>query len=285
MLALARPAAGASHKLLVLPVAGTADPATRMKLTTELAKVARSFGGGVVTAEATFDDTALAVGCDPRAPTCGDQVMAALGVDELVWGTATRDVSQTHLVVRRAAKGGLVREAATTIATGDPPERADAAIASLFATATREPWSAPGGAVDTPWNIAGQHAPGAVPPAPAVPQVTYPESDHRAAIALVVSGGIAVTVGIALWASYASLQGSIDRHPTATRADFDDLTALEDRAKTFSLVGNILVPVGLGAGALGAFYLAQNPGRRHVTVVAAPLAHGAGLLLAIAGGL
>ena len=77
--ALAAPAMAARHKILVLPVEGTADAATRGKLTAGLARLARSLDGQVATGSATFADTALAVGCDPRAPGCSDEVMATLG--------------------------------------------------------------------------------------------------------------------------------------------------------------------------------------------------------------
>ncbi|HMG56230.1 MAG TPA: hypothetical protein VK601_22175, partial [Kofleriaceae bacterium] len=88
--ALTAPAAAAVHKVLVLPVDGALDPATRGKLTAELARLARGLDGQVATGSATFADTALAVGCEPRAASCADEVMATLGVDELVWATATR---------------------------------------------------------------------------------------------------------------------------------------------------------------------------------------------------
>ena len=97
-LGLAASAAAAPHKVLVLPVDGNADAATRTKLTAHIVRLAKGLDGEVGTAEATFADTALAVGCDPRAPRCSDEVIATLAVDELVWGTATRDGGQTRLV-------------------------------------------------------------------------------------------------------------------------------------------------------------------------------------------
>jgi len=108
-LGLAAPAAAASHKILVLPTDGTADAATRAKLTAQVVKLAKGLDGQVATAGATFADTALAVGCDPQAPGCSDQVLATLGVDELVWATATKDNGQTRVVVRRATKGSPPR--------------------------------------------------------------------------------------------------------------------------------------------------------------------------------
>ena len=109
VVALTAPAA-ASHKILVLPVEGAVDAATRNRLTTDIARLARSLDGQVASGSATFGDTALAVGCDPRAAGCSDEVMATLGVDELVWGAASRDRGQIRLVVQRVARGAAGRE-------------------------------------------------------------------------------------------------------------------------------------------------------------------------------
>jgi hypothetical protein len=107
--------------------------------------------------------------------------------------------------------------------------------------------------------------------------------DRNVGIGLVAGGAVAVALGVALWASYSSLQGQIDRHSTDDRADFDDLTALEDRAATYAIAGDIAVGVGVVAGGLGAYYLIRH--RRHrVAVAPVAFAHGAGLTLTILGG-
>src|ERR1043165_7798237 len=116
----------APHKVLVLPLDGNAEPAPRPRLTAHVVRLAKRLDGQVATAEATFADTALAVGCDPRTPRCSDDVMATLGVDELVWGTATKAGGQTRLVVRRALRGTAAREVSTTITAGEPADRIDA---------------------------------------------------------------------------------------------------------------------------------------------------------------
>src|SRR5439155_1151708 len=102
VIALCAPAAAASHKVLVLPVDGTIDAATRTRLTADIARLARSLDGQVASGSATFADTALAVGCDPRAAGCSDEVMATLGVDELIWATATKEGSHTRWGGHRA---------------------------------------------------------------------------------------------------------------------------------------------------------------------------------------
>jgi hypothetical protein len=299
-LGLAATAAAAPHKVLVLPVDGNADAATRSRLTAQITRLAKGLDGEVGTAEATFADTALAVGCDPRAPHCSDDVIATLGVDELVWGTATRDGSQIRLVVRRAARGNPAREVSFTVAAGEPIDRIDARIAPLFSSAnafTAPPPAAatsaesaiarpaPERATPAGGEVAPAPAPDATPgpPGPAEPPASVDHRERNAGIALAATGAVSLALGIALWASYSSLQGQIDGHPTGNRNDFDDLTALEDRAATYAIAGDIAVIVGVAAGGLGAYYLIRSRHHR-VAIAPAPIAHGAGLMLTIVGG-
>jgi hypothetical protein len=308
-LAMATTAAAAPRKVLVLPVDGNADAATRSRLTTQIARLARGLDGEVGTAEATFADTALAVGCDPRAPRCSDEVIATLGVDELVWGTATRDGAQTRLVVRRAGKGGPAREVSTTVAAGEPSERIDARIAPVFAAAAAAPPPGPEAAIARPPSPPEPTVPppaeaaparvdsGSVAPSgrvidpgqpgPLMPAGPADRRDRNVGIGLVAGGAVSLALGVALWASYASLQSQIDDHDTDSRADFDDLTALEDRAATYAIAGDVAVVVGLAAGGLGAYYLIRHRRHRRHRVAVAPtaFAHGAGLTLTIHGGL
>ena len=289
---LAASAAAAPHKVLVLPVDGNADPAMRTRLSAQIARLARGLDGEVGTADATFADTALAVGCDPRAARCADDVMATLGVDELVWATATRDGAQTRLVVRRAARGSAAREVSMTVATGEPGDRIDARIAPVFAPAAvtaPPPGSSTSESATTPPEVAPPPA-GEVAPAPGdalAPPGPGPvdqrnHRDRNVGIALVATGAVSLALGVALWASYSSLQRQIDDHPTNNRRDFEELTALEDRASTYAIGGDIAVVVGLAAGGIGAYYLYRH--HRRVAIAPTPLAHGAALTLTIVGG-
>jgi len=299
-LGLAATAAAAPHKVLVLPVDGNADTATRSRLTAQITRLAKGLDGEIGTAEATFADTALAVGCDPRAPHCSDDVIATLGVDELVWGTATRDGSQIRLVVRRAARGNPAREVSFTVAAGEPSDRIDARLAPVFSSATAftaPPPVAAAGAESTiarpvperaPTPAGGEIAPASgaapAPPGPGEPPASTDHRERNAGIALAATGAVSLALGIALWSSYSSLQGQIDGHPTSNRNDFDDLTALEDRAATYAIAGDIAVIVGVAAGGLGAYYLIRGSRHHRVAIAPAPIAHGAGLVLTIVGG-
>jgi hypothetical protein len=288
LLGLTRPAAAAPHKILVLPADGNADAATRAKLTAQVVKLAKGLDGQVATAEATFADTALAVGCAPEAAGCSDQVLATLGVDELIWATATKDGrgggGQARVVVRRATKGAAAREVSTTLAAGDPAERVDAGMAPLFAPTAATPDSPtkppalparPGTAAGTTEGVAAQPLP------PVSPEE---RADRNTGIAFAAGGGVAVVLGLALWASYSSLQDSIDTRTLNDRADFDELTALEDRAGTYAIAGDFLVLAGLAAGGVGAYFLYRYHQHR-ITVAPVPMASGAGLTLTILGGL
>jgi hypothetical protein len=294
-LTLAGSAAGAPNKILVLPVDGAADAATRARLTARIARLAKTLDGQVATADATFADTALAVGCDAKSAGCSDQVIATLGVDELVWGTTTKNDGQIRLAVRRATRGLAAREVLITIVPAEPIERVDTAMAPLFApprTAPEPPAEPPGVPAPAPEPATDGPAPGAsaaLPdagptPADAAPPPAAPR-DHRdrnLGIGLTAGGGVALVLGLALLGSYASLQGAIDDHETDDREDFDDLRALEDRAASRAIAGDLLVVAGLAAGSVGVYYLYRHH-KRHVVVAPAPIGGGAGLTLTILG--
>jgi len=288
VLALTAPAA-ASHKILVLPVDGSADAPTRGKLSTEVARLARALDGQVATGTATYADTALAVGCDPQAATCSDQVIATLGVDELIWGTATRDAGQTRLIVRRAARGAPVREVSTLVAAGDSGDRIASGLASLFAPPAAEP--APRTAASPPPPVPAP-GPDATPSlvTSAAPLVPAPgpaddRGDRTAGIVLAAGGGVSVVLGVALLASYAGLQSSIDSHPVRTYDDIQDLKSLEDQAATRAIAGDVFLIAGLVAGGIGAYYLYRGHGQRGVAITPAPIAHGGGVTITLRGDL
>lgn len=279
VLALTAPAA-ASRKVLVLPIEGTADATTRMKLTTEVARLAKAQGDQVTTGSATFADTALAVGCDPEAAGCSDTVIATLGVDELVWGIATKKDGKIQLIVRRAAQGAPVREASTTIAAGGGA----AAVAPLFSP------PAAGSGPEGPEHSAPPTVPddSRAPPSPAGgPLQPGPADDRRdrtVGIAMISGGSLGLVLGLSLWVNYASLQRSIDRHPVRTIADIRDLQALEDKAGSRAILGDVFVAAGLAAAGIGGYFLYRDHKRHAITVAPTPVANGGGLAILLTGG-
>lgn len=278
----------ASHKILVLPIEGAVDPATRSRLTADIARLARSLDGQVARGSATFADTALAVGCDPRAAGCSDEVMATLGVDELVWGVARTDRGQIRLTVRRAARGTAVREVSTTFASGEAGDRITTGIAPLFAPPNAEPAPPPLPTPPPPPSAAAAATPEPAgdtgPRLAAAPAPDGDRSDRTLGIALAATGGGSIALGLALWVGYASVQDSIDHHATRTLADFRDLTALEDRASTYAIAGDLFVIAGLVAGGIGGYLFYRDHKQHGVTIAPAPVA-GGGLMIALTGGL
>src|SRR5262249_50069914 len=113
-LVLTSSALAAPRKVLVLPLEGDADPEARAKYSAEMQRLARTLPGKVTLGDVAFTDTATAIGCDPKVPKCAEDVRATLGVEELIYGTATKEDGKTVLVVHRIARGKPPREAQTT---------------------------------------------------------------------------------------------------------------------------------------------------------------------------
>jgi hypothetical protein len=268
--AFASVAAAAPHKVLVLPIDGNADPGTRTQVNATIQKLARGIDGTVTVADTTFAETATAVGCDPGTTACADTVLAALGVDELVWGTAKTSRGQVAVVVKRASKGN-VRE--QTIAV-DPkrPEDAAGSLQPLFGASSSR-GSADRGA-DA--GVGGASA----PEAPSPPWSTR----RKVGLGLTAAGGVAVVIGIALWLNESSLQNQINGTPTPmTRAQIDSLIDLEDRAGRYALWGNVMVVAGVVIGGAGAYYLWRDHSSSGTTVAPAPVDHGAGAAIVVGG--
>src|SRR6185503_5454594 len=96
----AAPVAAAPAKVVVLPLDGDAPADTRNSIGAELATAAQH-DGEVTTGTTTFRETAAAVGCDPDDAACATTVLSTLGVDEIIYGTATAAGPTIHVRVSR----------------------------------------------------------------------------------------------------------------------------------------------------------------------------------------
>jgi hypothetical protein len=268
LVAVAVTSVAGGRKVLVLPVDGDADAATRAKLDASVQKLAHSIDGDVKPGSTTFADAALSVGCDPQMPSCADTVIGMLAVDELVWGTATTTDGTTTLTVRRATKGTPPKDQLITISATDPPEKAEDQLKPLFGGVSEGSGSAIG---------SGSGSGSAEPPSP--PWST----DKKLGVGLSAGGGLALVIGLALWANESSLQTQINSAPTNTASDIKSLKALEDKASGYATWGDIMVVVGLAAGGVGAYYLWKNHNAANVTVTPAPVDNGAGAALIVGG--
>ena len=92
-------AAAEPRKLLVLQSEGRADASLRAKIDAAITRLAAAAEPGTSPGELTFSDAATAVGCRPDAPSCKDDVIGMLSVDE------NRD-HPGHAETRRAGDRG-----------------------------------------------------------------------------------------------------------------------------------------------------------------------------------
>lgn len=258
-LALEASAIAAPRRIMVLPLDGNAEGVTRARLNATVQKLAKATPDAVVTiGDATFEETAAAVGCVATVPSCPVSVRTTLGVDELVYGTVTTNPSgQTTLVLRRSsATDNPPRETTTVLAQNDPPDRAERELAPVFGRTTAAP------------------DPG-VPVEPVKPVDPGRPVDHRKrniGIACTTGGGVLVLIGGALLASYLGAQQDIDNAPTRTVAELRHLQDLEDRAQRDALLGDVMVLGGLALAAYGGWVLYKDHEDRQfvVTPVATP---------------
>lgn len=258
MIALAGVARAAPHKILVLPLDGNADPALRAQLDAQVVALAHHLDGEVAPGNATFAESATAIGCDPADARCVDQVLDTLVVDEIVWGTATTTAGATTLVVRRSSRGSPWHGMQLAIAATDPVETTGAKLGPLFGQPARA-------------AAAGD--------ATVEPAIDRARPDRTRGIAFAAGGGLALVVGLALWANASSLQGDIDAAPNRSLADARNLQTLEAKADAYALAGNLAVLVGLVAGGVGGYYLWRDQRGQRTTIAPAVIDHGAGLAL------
>jgi hypothetical protein len=249
IVAAAAPVAAAPATVIVLPLDGDAPADARASLAGDLASAAQH-DGTVTSGTTTYRETAAAVGCNPDDAACATTVLATLGVDEVVYGTATATNGTIHVSVSRVTLAH--RDDRTfDVAPGAP---AGSALAPMFG----EP-AAP------------------LPTAPASPPSdSGGSSDRTLGIAFASGGGVALLVGLILWASEHDVQNQIDAAPDSSLAEVQALVALEQHASNEAWAGNIMVVLGVAAGGVGGYFLWRDH-KAHATV--APTDHGVALVL------
>jgi hypothetical protein len=302
--------AGADPKhVLVLRSEGNADAGARAKIDAQVLKLARNIEGNVEPGDITYSDASAAVGCAATDRTCKDEVLATMGVDELVVTTVGAGAGgELKVTVRRYAKHAPPREALTTIPSGPSADtKLSTDIGPLFGVvigpAPQPPapptMEATGNAADTP-HIDATATPADAKPADVPPVATpaavrtaeadaltaAPDSriedravdhDRRPVYGLAAGGGL-MLIGVILWIEAHSTQDDINNVPTPkTSMDFRNLTDLESRGDTFALLGNVSFFGGVAVAAVsGYFYWRVQHGARHAGVVPAVFDHGAG---------
>jgi hypothetical protein len=302
-----RLAAAEPRKVLVLQSEGRTDAALRAKIDAAIARLATTAGLQAAAGELTFTDAATAVGCRPDAPSCKDEVIGMLSVDEIVLTTVTPKPGGVEIAVHRFARGGAARDATMLLPTGAAPDKL-AALAPLFGEprdATRGAASAPvpapaapAIAPATPAEPApGIPAPTAVAPAPpAVPETAPAGStpmadqpsptDRRLELAGMIGGGSLLALGVLLWGGASSTQDDINRAPTRTPQDLAKLRDLESRGDVYAATGNVLVVTGAVLGGIATYLYVRDrraAGARTARLLPTVIDHGAGLVLTLGG--
>ncbi len=302
-----RLAAAEPRKVLVLQSEGRADAGLRAKIDAAITRLAIAAQLQASTGELTFTDAATAVGCRPDVPSCKDEVIGMLSVDEIVLTTVTPKPGGVEIAVQRIARGGAARDATMLLATGAPPDKLDG-LAPLFGEprdATRgaangsasppatpaiapAPPTEPAPVIPAPTAVAP--APPAVPetaPASPAPLADQPEPrDHRLELAGMIGGGSLLVLGVVLWGAASSTQDDINNAPTRTRQDLANLADLESRGDIYAAAGNVLVATGAVVGGIATYlYLRDRHAASASTARLVPtvLPHGAGLVLTFGG--
>lgn len=237
-------AEAAPRKVLVLPIDGSVEPATRARLNANVQKLAGNIDGTVTIGDTTFDETAAVLGCVAETQTCAESVRATLGVDELVFGRATTTGTQTTLVVRRVRSKTAWREGQTTFSVDETPEKRDTTVDSELSPL---------------FDITPPPAIEAPPPVETPPPVDKPSAPGRTrGILLAAGGGVAVILGVVLWANVSSTQDEIDAANPADADDFRALEEKEDKAQRNAIIGDVLVVAGVAVAAWGAWTIYKS---------------------------
>lgn len=294
LLAAARhPASAEPHKLIVMQSEGRADAAVRAKIDAAIVKLARSSEPQTTAGELTFTDAATAVGCRPEVPSCADEVLAMLAVDEIIITSVAPKPGGLQIVAQRVAKGGSTRDASMLLATGASIDKLDG-IATLFGEpAAKPPVPAPTRSAAKPPAPARPPAPAKAPPPAPATEVTTPPGPteqelfpynaisqpepapspvdtgapavegpdltrHRLELAGMGSGAGMLVLGVFFWGAARGTQTDVENAPTATREDLIHLRDLESKGDTYATAGNILALTGLVVGGVATYFYIRD---------------------------
>lgn len=272
--ALLSPAFAAPRTILVMRTEGNADTTTRTAIDGAIVKLAKNLDGKVDAGDITLTDAAAAVGCNPSDASCKDEVLATLGVDEMVATTATSTPMGTTVTVRRLTKGTAAKAQQSTIPTGKPVDQAlSADVGPLFGLAPvaapppppppvqEQPQPQP--AVQdqplppmqpdmTPIN----NTPPTVTAAPTGQIAPTNEGEHKSYRWQKIgmgAGATLVVLSFLMWSKASDTQDLIDKAPASTPADFMRLQQLEKDGDGYAGGGNLFFLTGVVVGGISAY--------------------------------
>lgn len=264
-------------RVMVLPVEGTAPTglgALANDVGTALATGAKVTSSSVARATASFEDTAVIVGCEAAEPDCADAVAAALNVDQLLLATITATGFEASIEIT-----AITREAEPVTETYPVRKASRAADLALIQAAVPrmlEEGEARRTKALEPVDPDPLPPPDPDPvPAPRPPAEGAPS---RLPLAVTIGGGVVLVAGVISWALASGLQGDIDDAPTSTPEEVDALVALEDRAALRATLGNVLVIAGAVVAVAGGTWWWLDH-RSHARVTVSQLPGGAGVAI------
>jgi hypothetical protein len=318
-----RAAYAAPHQVLVLRTEGSADTASRTSIDSHVLRLAKSIDGKVEPGDITLAEAAAAVGCNPAEAACKDDVLATLGVDEVVAPTATATAGGVTVTVRRLARGSAPRAAQTTLPPGKAPDaKINADLGPLFGVGLAttalvdKPADKPAArlaveAADKPPEVAATSSEKSqfehLLPEDGPPADTRTAPIHESTVTAAPNGQVApegrpnrrlqkigmgvggtfVALGFILWSQASGKQAEIDAATLNTPADFRRVQELESEGDTLAGAGNFFFLTGvLVGGVSGYFYWRkgrQATSTGQARIAPAAFPHGAGLTLTIGG--
>ena len=278
-------ASAAPRKVLVLPLDGNAPGAQRSKLNASVVKMAKkNLTGDVTVGDTTFAETAAAVGCDPESIECAQTVLTTLAVDEIVYGSASKDGKSIKVVVKRVQKGSDARSEETLIAATDSADKAEPKLEAVFTDKPAEP-PPPVDPPPPPAEGSGSAVvePPKERPRPAPGIAFFDTKERIMGVSFGAAGVIAIVVGISFWVGKSDIQGQIDGHATNTLNDFQELEDLEDEAASKALWGNVFFGLGVVLGGASAYMFYRDSKNREAAVSAQPTETGTGAVITYGG--
>lgn len=268
------------------------------KVRSAVSAALESSGHPVTSGDTSFDDAAVLIGCDPKSDACAEEVLSTLSIDEAVFGSSTRS---GEITISRIERGKPRRQARVKL---EPGQSLSAAVTPAVQKLYDEPSARPAPAAAAPPNSE-----------PAVERIAKRPVSGRSgrrgeaelsaseaggsrpyrtwAIVSWSAAGVAATAGLLFWINAGDLQDDIDRAPTDTQADLNELRDLEDRAESSSDWGNAMMVVGAGLAGVGTYLWVKDRRSQRTSSARAALAPslspslfpggGAGLVLTFGG--
>ena len=282
LLLIAQPAAG---KVLVLTFRGPNATKVRAAVTSALAAAGQDAAEG----DTSFEDAAVLIGCDPTSDACASEVVSTLAVDEIVFGTTSKN---GELTLSRAAANRPRRTTRTRLEPGQALEAAvTPAVHELYGDDGASDAPAPAPAPTAPAPVAGEPVSAPAPAAAdadsaplAMSAAAEPAGrPRRWAMISWSAAGVSTAAGLLLWLRASSLQDDIDQAPDGTPAQVAELMDLESRADTAATWGNVMVVVGAGLAGLGTYFWIKDRRARAVATALQPMVmdRGVGLVLTL----